>query len=153
MVTSTWFTSVEQKERRERACQTVLEGLQEMLHSASKVQQGILEYHAMGLTLSHLWRDLQEFGYDKSKRTLQRHAQELRAQGHLPATNRGRKKSTCHVKPEPYVPLVKRVVELRENIDQNIFSVSDVDLDEMHRQAVDLIQAIRAEDRRRRYGS
>ena len=69
---------------REQACKLVMQGTQ-------SIRLGILSYYNLGLGLTDLYADLKEAGWDKSKRTLQRIAAELRDEGLLPETNQGRR--------------------------------------------------------------
>ena len=68
---------------REQALSLVIDGL-------NSIRDGILAYHELGLTVDDLHADLKAAGWSKSKRTLQRAATDLRAEGRLPeATARG----------------------------------------------------------------
>ena len=67
---------------REQACQMVVQGL-------NSIKAGILHYYKLGLSVTDLYEDLKDAGWDKSKRTLQRYAAVLRTEGLLPETNQG----------------------------------------------------------------
>jgi hypothetical protein len=72
------------KERRETACQMVVDGLE-------SIRNGILIYDELGLSDKDLFEDLQRHGYEKSYRTLRKHTTALRKEGYSLSTTQGKR--------------------------------------------------------------
>ena len=102
---------------REQACQMVVQGL-------NSIKAGILHYYKLGLSVTDLYEDLKEAGWDKSKRTLQRYAAVLRNEGLLPETNQGARSDLVQTGSDNVSPPAE-VVQVMQNHapSQRMFSV------------------------------
>ena len=124
------------KAEREEAIQLVISGL-------NNIKAGLLKYHNLGLGTKELFEDLKERGWDKSYRTLQRAAADLRTEGLLPPTNQGartdiQKKGDTAVTSSSVLEAVKEMAVVKRVNEERLFSVQMVEA--LQQREIELVQ-------------